>query len=86
MSKKWTVTAFFVITMVILLASPLAAEDILQATDGQSNTAKATAGIFTEDRDNYLDTLGIGSLTKNLIFANFFNTTSLIGGVLYCLC
>jgi hypothetical protein len=84
MNKKWKITAILAVIMISFLASnamaqtpqipanpPIQEED--QATDGVSNTNRATAGLFYEDRDNYLSTTGISSLTKNLIFINLFN-------------
>jgi hypothetical protein len=73
MTKRWKITAALAVVMMIALASNVTAQqDVLQASDGQSNTNQATAGLFYEDRDHYLTTTNIGNLTKNLIFVNFF--------------
>jgi hypothetical protein len=71
--------------MMTALASNVTAQvypgsgDVLEATSGQSNTNAATAGLFYEDRDFYLSTTDIGSLTKNLIFVNLF-APKILGG------
>jgi hypothetical protein len=72
MNKRWKIAAVFAVIMTALASNAMGQTDVLQASDGQSNTNQATAELFYEDRDNYLSTTGIGSLEKNLIFVNFF--------------
>jgi hypothetical protein len=85
MNKRWKIMAVSALIMLIVMAPAVTAQATLpgtpttlvgsgdQATDGKSNTNRATQGLFFEDRDNYLDTTGISSLDKNLIFVNVFN-------------
>ncbi|MDR1588502.1 MAG: hypothetical protein LBS57_13695 [Treponema sp.] len=64
------ILVLFMFVFPVLLAS--AQQDrVPGAYDGQSNTNLATAGLFFEDRDLFLSTVDIGSLSKNLLFLNF---------------
>jgi hypothetical protein len=79
MNKRWKIAAVLAVIMVALASNVMAqypgysgSDVALEATAGKSNTKAATAGLFSEDRDNYLSPTGIGRLTKNLIFVNIF--------------
>jgi hypothetical protein len=86
MNKKWKITAILAVIMMAAVVSNGAAYDAdrfgdsnQEATSGTSNTNMATSGLFSEDRDYYLDTTSIGELTKNLIFVNIF-APKVLGG------
>jgi hypothetical protein len=79
MNKRWKIGAFAALIMLCVLSVNVAAYDAdsfadsnQEASSGQSNTNIATSGLFSDDRDFYLSTTDIGSLTKNLIFVNLF--------------
>jgi hypothetical protein len=90
MNKRWKIIAVFAVIMLTVLSANVMAQNAIsvdpewtgyddQATDGTSNTNRSTAGLYYEDRDNYLDTTGLAGLSKNLIFVNLF-TNNYFGG------
>jgi hypothetical protein len=86
MNKKWKIIAVLAVIMMFAGVFNVAAYDAdaygdsnQEATSGTSNTNIATSGLFTDDRDHYLDTTSIGELTKNLIFVNLF-APKVLGG------
>ena len=82
MTKKQQMMGIFALVMFVFPALAVSAqEEALRAYDGQSNTNLATAGLFFEDRDLFLSTVDIGSLSKNLLFLNFV-APSYFGGPL----